>query len=178
MVTPEDLLADQPKNDNQPTKSFSSIQNDVHVSETVLTVVSKDEVIEQLMDEGQKITSAKIGERLMPRVEREFQDVILPKMEQVITEMVDTYDSEDYQHLTISSAIGKGDGERIFHIMNEKTGEDVLCFHVRRDRPPLEGFSFNFHFHSHTDQFEAHHMLANVYWGKDTPAKFGSKMVH
>ncbi|WP_167578571.1 YpjP family protein [Jeotgalibacillus proteolyticus] len=178
MVTPQDLLADQPKNDSQSSKSFSSIQSEPVLTEAVLETVSKDEVVKQLMEEAQAITSAKIGERLMPRIERDFQTVILPKMEETISDVLDDFSAEELEYIAISSAIGKGDGERIFHIKNELTGEDVLCFHVRRDHPPLEGYSFNFHYHTHEDQFESHHMLANVYWGKDTPAKFGSKMVH
>lgn len=174
MVTPQDLLADQPKNDSQSSKSFSSVQSDYSETTEVITVASKEEIIEQLMDDAQKITGAKIGDRLMPRIEREFQGAILPKMEEAITDVIDTYEDGEYQDLMISPAIGKGDGERIFHIMDAATGKDVLCFHVRRDHPPLEGYSFNFHYHTHTDQFETHHMLANVYWGKDTPAKFGS----
>ncbi|KIL44132.1 YpjP family protein [Jeotgalibacillus soli] len=179
MVTPNDLLADQPKDDsNQSNKSVSSIET-VQQSETqIKTITSKEEVIQELIEEADVLTQIKLGDRILPRIENEFQTIILPKMEQAIQEVVVAYPNAQYQHLIISPSIGKGDGERIFNIMDEKTGEDVIRFHVRRDQPPLEGYSFNFHYHSHHDGFESHHTLATVYWGKDTPAKFGSKMVH
>ncbi|MEW9501834.1 YpjP family protein [Jeotgalibacillus marinus] len=181
LVTPQDLLADRPKDDHKFDKSFSSIQSEQIEHHAVVAITPKqpkEEVIDQLMDQATVITEEKIGERLMPRIEREFQDIILPKMEQVISDLMNTYPDSNLNHLVISPAIGKGDGERIFHIMDDKTGEDVISFHVRRDRPPLEGYTFNFHYHTQKDRFESHNMLANIYWGKDTPAKFGSKMVH
>ncbi|MGD7045366.1 YpjP family protein [Jeotgalibacillus proteolyticus] len=178
MVTPQDLLADQPKNDSQSPKTFSSMESDTVVTETVITVASKEELIENLMDDAQKITSEKLGQRVMPRIEREFQSQVLPEMEKVISSLVQEYPPSEYHHLIISPAIGKGDGERIFHIMDEQTKEDVLCFHVRRDQPPLEGFTFNFHYHTQKDHFESHNMISSIYWGKDTPPKFGSKRLH
>ncbi|KIL47991.1 YpjP family protein [Jeotgalibacillus campisalis] len=178
MVTPQDLLADQPKNDSQSPKTFSSMESETVITESVITVSSKEETIEALMDEARNITSEKLGERVMPRIEREFQGMVLPEMERVISDLVHDYKFSDYHHLSISPAVGKGDGERIFHIMDGRTKEDVLCFHVRRDQPPLEGFTFNFHYHTLEDQYESHNMLSSIYWGKDTPPKFGSKMLH
>ncbi|MEW8987992.1 MAG: YpjP family protein, partial [Bacillus sp. (in: firmicutes)] len=84
------------------------------------------------------------------------------------------YPEEDLVHLAISEEPGKGKSEKIFHIKDEKTGEDVIRFHVRRDQPPHEGYWFNFHYHTHHDEYQTHHDLGSIYWAKNTPPNWMS----
>ncbi|TFE03270.1 YpjP family protein [Jeotgalibacillus sp. R-1-5s-1] len=170
MVSPQDLFANE-TGDSQQGTSIS--ENDKQTGSD-LPLLDKETSAELLISQAREITTAKLGERIMPRIESDIQSEVLPKMEEMITELIYTYSDDEYSELMISPAIGKGEGERIFHIIDAKTNDDVLCFHVRKDRPPLEGYTFNFHYHTAEDGFETHHEIADVYWGKDTPAKFGS----
>ncbi|MCU9613639.1 YpjP family protein [Caldibacillus lycopersici] len=118
---------------------------------------------------GESQAWKKFGEKIGPVIEDEFQDIILPKIETAIEEVTNQFDDEDLQFLSISQTPGKGKSEKIFHIYNEKTGKDIIRFHVRRDLRPLEGYWFNFHYHTYHDNFQSHHELGDIYWDKNTP---------
>ena len=59
---------------------------------------------------------------------------------------------ESLQSLAISKPAG-GNNEKIFHVYDTKTGNDLLRFHVRRDHPPQDGYYFNFHYHRFDDGY-------------------------
>ncbi|KIL48866.1 hypothetical protein KP77_20770 [Jeotgalibacillus alimentarius] len=172
MISPQDLLA----GNNQKTDEQQFATD--HLEITPLPALNKEQTAEQLISQAKEITATKLGERILPRIESDFESEVIPKIEEIIMDLFDTYPEEEITDLAISPVVGKGDGERIFHIMDTKSNDEILYFHVRKDRPPLEGYSFNFHYHSAEDGFETHHELAEIYWGKDTPARFGSEQVH
>lgn len=135
---------------------------------------SKDELIKQILIEAEVQSFTKFGEKIKPVIENEFSEVIFPKIERAIQNVALQYPEEELAYLTVSESPGKGHSEKIFNIINEKTDEDVIRFHVRRDHPPQQGYWFNFHYHTHHDQFQSHHDLGSIYWDKNTPPKWMS----
>ncbi|MGM8366025.1 YpjP family protein [Virgibacillus sp. W0181] len=137
--------------------------------ENVTTVL-----IDELMTTAKAQTILKMGPKITSQVESEFNELILPMMEEVITTVIQN--SEVQQDSTPSYAITeqptRGLGERIFNLYDERREEDIALFHVRRDHRPLEGYWFNFHYHLNDDNFEKHHHLGDIYWDKNIPPKW------
>ncbi|MDA7025712.1 YpjP family protein [Bacillus sp. CLL-7-23] len=128
-----------------------------------------------LLYDAENQSFEKFGERISPVIEDEYREEVLPKIEEVIASYLMTLkDNEAYQDLAITKKPTPGKTEKIFHVYNRKTGEDVLRFHVRRDRPPLKGYWFNFHYHTVEDGFQKHHHLGNIYWDRNTPPNWMS----
>ena len=121
-----------------------------------------------IITEAEQKAYLKFGEKIGGRIEDEFKDVIFPKIEEIITYYLNEESDELFEQLEVSKPTG-GTGEKIFHIYNTKTGQDVLRFHVRRENKPLEGYWFNFHYHSYHDSFQSHKDLGSIYWDKNTP---------
>ncbi|NSL51013.1 YpjP family protein [Calidifontibacillus erzurumensis] len=111
----------------------------------------------------------KFGESIGNVIGDEFKQVILPKIEEAISEFAEKVGEDDLRQLAITEKPASGLGEKIFHIYHDKTGKDLMRFHVRRDHPPKEGYWFNFHYHTYEDQFMTHHDLGSIYWDKNTP---------
>ncbi|TFE03022.1 YpjP family protein [Jeotgalibacillus salarius] len=172
LISPQDLLAWNTQKSENHELSTDMLEI------TTIPALNREQSAEQLIAQAREITATKLGDRILPRIETDFESEVLPKIEEIILDLVHTYPEEEIADLAISPVIGKGEGERIFHIMDLKSNDEILYFHVRKDRPPLEGYTFNFHYHTAEDGFETHHELADVYWGKDTPAKFGSEQIH
>ncbi|RDI43070.1 YpjP family protein [Falsibacillus pallidus] len=135
---------------------------------------SRDAIIGIVMKEAEKQSFEKFGQKITPVIENEFKDIILPNIQKAIEMTIDQYPKEDLSHLAISEDPSGGTSEKIFHIYNANTGNDVIRFHVRRDHPPLEGYYFNFHYHTYHDQFQTHYDLGMIYWDKNTPPKWMS----
>ncbi|WNS73924.1 YpjP family protein [Bacillus sp. DTU_2020_1000418_1_SI_GHA_SEK_038] len=136
--------------------------------------ISKEDFIRQMLMEAEAQSFTKFGARIKPVIENEFTEVILPNIEKAIQNVAEQYPEEELAYLTVTERPGKGHSEKIFNITNDKTNEDVIRFHVRRDQPPQQGYWFNFHYHTHHDQFQAHHELGSIYWDKNTPPKWMS----
>jgi len=116
----------------------------------------------------------KFGPKIKPVIENEFKEVILPSIEKALEEVSGQFPEEDFGYMTISERPSGGTSEKIFHIQNRRTSEDVMRFHVRRDNPPQQGYWFNFHYHTYHDQFQNHYSLGSIYWDKNTPPKWMS----
>ncbi len=136
--------------------------------------ISKEEFISHMLMEAETQSYTKFGARIKPVIENEFTEVILPNIEKAIINVAAQYPEEELANLTVTESPGKGHSEKIFNISNEKTSEDIIRFHVRRDQPPQQGYWFNFHYHTHHDQFQTHHELGSIYWDKNTPPKWMS----
>ncbi|MFN2745678.1 YpjP family protein [Bacillus sp. z60-18] len=131
----------------------------------------KDEMLNAAEDQS----FAKFGNRISPVIEEEYRQDVLPKIEEIIVSHLMTLkDNDAYQDLVVSGKPTAGKSEKIFHVYNRKTGEDVLRFHVRRDKPPHEGYWFNFHYHTAEDGFQTHHDLGSIYWDQNTPPNWMS----
>ncbi|OAS86091.1 MULTISPECIES: YpjP family protein [Metabacillus] len=178
LVTPPASLAVQDK-PSEDSVSKSSINDDsieqilppkVEIEELPL---SKDQVLINLLSEAEQKSFIKFGDKIGGVIEDEFKEMIFPKMEEIITYYLNVEDDELFQQLEVSKPSG-GTGEKIFHIYNTITGEDVLRFHVRRENRPLEGYWFNFHYHTYHDSFQSHKDLGSIYWDKNTPPNWMS----
>lgn len=121
------------------------------------------------MKDAADLSYQKFGKRIQPIIQEEFREIILPNIEKVLEEMIAEYPEEELSHLAITETPGGGLSERIFHVTDQKSGRDILRFHVRRDQPPQAGYWFNFHYHEHKDHFQLHHELGSIYWDKNTP---------
>lgn len=116
----------------------------------------------------------KFGPKIEDHVRDEFIDEILPKVEEVIQELAQKANEEDLARFEMTEKPSSGYGERIFHIFDQQTNEDVARFHVKRVNHPKKGFSFNFHYHLSNDKFEHHYQLGDIHWNKNTPPKWMS----
>ena len=125
-----------------------------------------------MMKEAEEQSYLKFGPKIKPVIEDEFRLVVLPNMEKAINEVTSIFPEEELSYLTVTEIPSSGTSERIFHITREY--EDIIRFHVRRDRPPQEGYYFNFHYHTYHDQFQTHYTLGEIYWNKNTPPKWMS----
>lgn len=127
-----------------------------------------------LKEQAKKQAYQKFGAKIKPVIEDEFQEIILPKIEKTLDDLAGEIPNNELQNLIISEHPGKGQSEKIFHVTNAETKQDLLRFHVRRDHPPQAGYWFNFHYHSYKDDFQGHNELGAIYWDKNTPPKWMS----
>jgi hypothetical protein len=149
--------------------------NDNYIEElTDTNILSREQFIDDLVVQAESFAYEKFGQKIKPVIEDEFKEVILPEIEKVIDDITQEFPDKNLQYLTISEFPSGGVSERIFHIRNELTDEDVIRFHVRRDNPPQQGYWFNFHYHTYVDGFQEHHTLGSIYWAKNTPPKWMS----
>lgn len=178
IVTPSqayDLLEEekQPKRDIFESKGqepSDSIEQNVYRQ----TPVAEEDVLDRLIKEAEVYSYTKFGSRIAPVIEDEFKEVILPNIEKAIENVTAQYSSASMRNLVISERPTGGHSEKIFHIADGKSGQDVIRFHVRKDHPPQAGYWFNFHYHTFSDGFESHHDLGSIYWDKNTPPKWMS----
>ncbi|MCM3453223.1 YpjP family protein [Heyndrickxia oleronia] len=135
---------------------------------------NRDTIVQKMMMEAEKQSFEKFGEKISPIIEDEFRQVILPKIQDAIEMTIAEYPEEELSSLAITETPSGGVSEKIFHIYNVKTNEDIIRFHVRRDHPPMDGYYFNFHYHTKFDNYQTHYNLGEIYWDKNTPPKWMS----
>lgn len=114
----------------------------------------------------------KFGKRIGPVISGEFESVILPKIEEAIDMSLVSLGPDMVRDLAITEQPAGGYSEKIFHIYDKGTGKDLIRFHVRTDKRPLDGYFFNFHYHTAEDGFSRHIALGDIYWSKNTPPKW------
>jgi YpjP-like protein len=158
------------KNNGKPS-SLESTPREAREEDSVLT---HDVFIETMLVQAEKNAYEKFGTKIKPVIEDEFKSLILPNIEKAIADTAALFPEEDLTSLTISEVPQYAKTEKIFHIYDERSGEDVIRFHVRKDHPPKAGYYFNFHYHTVHDQFQAHHELGSIYWNKNTPPQWMS----
>ncbi len=116
----------------------------------------------------------KFGDVISDKIKEPFEEVIVPQLSEVLEETTNHLTAEQWKTVKLSTKPADGLGEKIFHLYNEESGEDIFRFHVRRDQPPKKGYWFNFHYHTYLDKYEGHHSLGSIYWGKNSPPKWMS----
>lgn len=158
-----DIFESKPQNDDHDIDSIS-----------IASFPTREQFLDDLVVQAESYAYQKFGNKIKPVIEDEFKEVILPEIEKVIEEVTLQFPEANLQYLTISEFPSGGISERIFHIHNQLTGEDIIRFHVRRDNPPQQGHWFNFHYHTYVDDFQYHHTLGSIYWNKNTPPKWMS----
>lgn len=144
------------------------------ISPTVYTLSQREKFLQETLQRGKEQAMIKFGSKIGPVIADEFQTVILPKIEKALAEVTEQFPEENLSYLAITEIPSGGRGEKIFHIYNEKTGKDIIRFHVRRDLRPQEGYWFNFHYHTYHDHFEKHYILGEIFWDKNTPPRWMS----
>ncbi|WP_180316710.1 YpjP family protein [Shouchella shacheensis] len=127
-----------------------------------------------ILDEATKQGLQKFGTGIASRIESSYKDQIIPALGDAVEKILVNYDPTTLEELAVSKAPAAGRGEKIMHIYNSATGEDLLRFHVRLDRPPKRGHYFQFHYHLNEDLFLEHFALGSIYWGKDEPPRFSA----
>ncbi|OLS37761.1 YpjP family protein [Bacillus sp. MRMR6] len=130
--------------------------------------------VEDLVRQAEYQSYQKFGTRIKPVIENEFRTIIMPNIELALEETASQFPNEDLHNLIITESPGGGLSEKIFHIRNKVTNQDVVRFHVRRENPPQAGYWFNFHYHTYHDNFQTHHDLGTIFWAKNTPPKWMS----
>lgn len=134
--------------------------------------LSNDYFINGLTEKAKEQAITKLGPRIINQVEDEFNDFILPNIEAVLQSVLVEAAEDDLKYYGITEQPSRGLGERIFHIYDERTQKDIIRFHVRREKRPLEGYWFNFHYHLSADNFEKHHDIGEIYWDKNVPPQW------
>jgi hypothetical protein len=156
---------------NGKTSSIERPEEDVLQEDPAF---SREDFLENMMEQAEQNAYMKFGTKIKPAIEDEFRSVILPKMEHAIERTAQQYVDEDLSLLVISEVPSYAKTEKIFHIYDKRSGEDVIRFHVRKDHPPKEGYYFNFHYHTVHDDFQTHHDLGSIFWDKNTPPQWMS----
>ncbi|SEJ15915.1 YpjP-like protein [Bhargavaea ginsengi] len=114
----------------------------------------------------------KFGSKIGPAISDEFDQVILPKIEEAIEITLVSIGDDGGRSLSISEQPAGGYSEKIFHIFDTESGKDLIRFHVRTDKRPLDGYYFNFHYHTSEDGYSRHIELGDIFWSKNTPPKW------
>jgi len=177
LVSPSPSSLYNNNNDKKPSDEsktpFALEERELDIESTAVEAQNeREKFLSQIMQEAESQSYIKFGSKIKPVIEDEFRAAILPNMEQAIADVTSIFPEEDLSQLTVTEFPSAGAAERIFHI--QKNDEDIIRFHVRRDRPPQEGYWFNFHYHTYHDQFQAHYYLGEIYWDKNTPPKWMS----
>lgn len=128
--------------------------------------------ISDIVDKAEENAYVKFGEKINPKIGDEFKIVILPKIEETINTIANQFPDEKLKQLTITEQPSAGRAEKIFHIFDTLSGNDIIRFHVRQENPPLEGYWFNFHYHTYHDSFATHYDIGKIYWDKNTPPQW------
>lgn len=137
-------------------------------------LLTKERVTQQFIEAAREQAYVKFGARIGPKIEQNFEEVVFPKMEEVIEMTVARMHEHDLSQLAMTEKPSGAYAEKIFHIYNMQTEEDVIRFHVRTDKRAQDGYYYNFHYHTAEDDFVTHYTLADVFWAKDTPPKWMS----
>jgi hypothetical protein len=180
LVTPSDLAWLAEADSLKDTKkglveeeglAYLPSQNSTEIEEEF----NREVFLSDILNKAEENAFMKFGDKINPKIGDEFKMVILPKMEEAITEMAAQFPDEKLQQLTITEQPSAGRSEKIFHIYDSISGKDIIRFHVRQENPPLEGHWFDFHYHTHHDSFATHYNIGKIYWDKNTPPEWTSK---
>lgn len=179
VVTPSHALwsgeEELPNTQEQGRASEENTQNaivETHTNVQVDTRTNTQRFIDTMTVEAEKQAMLKFGPKISNVIEDEFREIIMPNIESAIEMTVAQFPEEKLANLIITENPSGGVSEKIFNIYQAETGQDIIRFHVRRDKPPLEGYTFNFHYHTYHDQFQAHYTLGTIFWDKNTPPKW------
>lgn len=138
----------------------------------ILDELEDESFIEEAKTAAKEQSYIKFGSKIGPVIENQFNEVILPKIEEAIELTLSSYDNDRPKTLAITEKPAGDYSEKIFHIYDTTSNKDVIRFHVRTLKKPQDGYFFNFHYHTADDQFSQHYVLGDIYWSKNTPPKW------
>ncbi|BBN98366.1 YpjP family protein [Sporolactobacillus terrae] len=125
-------------------------------------------VSREALTQGKQKFGTRIGEKLSDPYITE----VVPVFINAVKEISMARDKTWIRSLDITHAPAAGYGERIIHVYNTLSGQEVAKLHVRRNHPPQAGYAFQFHYHTVLDGFKDHHEIKTIYWGKNMPPKW------
>jgi hypothetical protein len=174
-----DLGIDQKPDEVNPS-TIGVEENKATALEEVLNLypetVTKPEIVERFIAntyvKANELAKTKFGTVIDQKIGASFENEILPKIVETVKKASVNLDVDTIQHLTFTSNPPGGLSERIFNIYDERTGQAILKFHVRRENPPKQGHFFSFHYHTKADSFENHYEIGKIFWDKNTPPKW------
>ena len=133
----------------------------------------KSESLEEVfVVRAQELAYEKFGTKIAPVIASEFDEVIFPKIDEVIRQTVNASNETMKSQLAISDKPAGNYSEKIFNVYDEENRKDLVRFHVRTDKRPQDGYYFNFHYHTADDDYIKHYSIGDIYWSKDTPPKW------
>lgn len=185
LYVPSAMLDIEAEESKDSLSSKADINNDTVYPDTEVQVEEIDHIdsyqifdndyyLHMLTEKASEQVVTKLGPKIVNRVENDVLQTILPNIEDVLVTVLAESDEDALPYYGITEEPTRGLGEKIFHVYNYQTNQDVARFHVRRDNRPLEGYWFNFHYHLSDDNFEEHHELGEIYWDKNIPPKWMS----
>lgn len=133
---------------------------------------NEQQTIESFIGAAKEQAYVKFGTRVGPVIEDEFETNIFPKIEEAIGATVARLGDDRLRSLAITEKPSGEYAEKIFHIVDNDTRQDIIRFHVRTENRPFDGYYYNFHYHSFEDKYVKHHNLGEIYWSKNTPPKW------
>lgn len=145
---------------------------DTSLTTSLPTQTKQEEMIDLLTEKAREQAISKLGPRIIKQVDQEFNETILPTIENVLQSVLTEGNENELPYYGITEHPAGGIGEKIFHVYDMRTNKDLARFHVRRDNRPQEGYWFNFHYHLSKDNFEEHHEIGEIYWDKNVPPKW------
>lgn len=173
--------------DHEIWSSDASAKAPSYMPEVGSFIPSASDISDVFLDETVELTTAdllklaareqafmKFGTRVGPVIENDFNERILPQIEQAIDSTVARLDDDTLNDLKITERPSGEYSERIFHIKRSSTNEDVIRFHVRTENRLDEGYVYNFHYHTFDDHFATHYDLGEIHWSKNKPPKWMS----
>lgn len=176
IIPPDHLIWEHLLENKSPLKSIQSNENTIDFEQVTLkdstNLVDEPNLIDYIANNAKEQSYIKFGNRIGPVIQDEFDDVIFPKIQEVIDTTISKVDPGKARNLVISEQPSGEYYEKIFHIYNNDSKKDVIRFHVRTDKKPLDGFFFNFHYHLEEDNYSKHYALGEIYWSKNTPPKW------
>ncbi|WP_078553352.1 YpjP family protein [Bacillus alkalicellulosilyticus] len=161
-------LPDKPKK-IQLQQSYGYIDPAFDEGLTYKDVFKTDAFLQETIQHAYLQGLLKFGPKISERIASDYEESILPKFYDVIENITQDVDPEDLHFIKVSNTPAGGNGEKIMHVYDERDGNDIVRFHVRRENPPRQGYWFDFHYHMKDDNFEEHYNLGKIYWDKNTP---------
>lgn len=163
---------EQEKQAEQPPKNtdFSIGLADRFVYERLEEPATSAE--ESLIASAKELSYMKFGTKIGPVIADEFDEIIFPKIEEAIQMTYESAGDLHKRRLAITEKPAGDYAEKIFNVYDLENGQDVIRFHVRTEKRPLDGYFYNFHYHIADDEFATHHSIGDIYWSKNTPPKW------
>lgn len=167
----------QPKNDTReagiPTSSKHDLQ--LGLEDSIFERESFEQLLsieDALFQPAKELAYVKFGSKIGPVIQHEFDENIFPKIEEVIQSTVISAGGLERKMLSITEYPSGDYAEKMFHVSTTEDNKDLIRFHVRTEKRPLDGYFYNFHYHTAEDGFNVHHSLGDIYWSKNTPPKW------
>lgn len=170
LISPDHLIWEHLLDNKNPEKSFHSNVNNIDYEQ-----VEIDEglaLTDSISTAAREQSYIKFGERIGPVIQNEFDEIIFPRIQEVIDTTVAKMAQDKVINLAITEQPSGEYHEKIFNIYNNETRKDLIRFHVRTDKKPQDGYYFNFHYHLAEDKYSKHYALGEIYWSKNTPPKW------